>query len=260
MPSRLFTERRGPALVMTLSDPATRNSLSPQACAAGVEAVAGAEADDEIRCLVLRGDGAHFCAGGNLQRLLAARQASPAQQADAMEAFHGFVEALAACPKPTIAAVEGHAAGGGFSLALACDWIVASEAARFTMSYGRIGASPDGGATWALGRRVPRAVALALLWLPEAQPPQRLAALGLVHHVCGEGAALDTAIEVAERLAAMAPNAVASAKALIDAAPAAATLREQLDAERDHFVKNLFHANAGEGVQAFLDKRPPRFR
>ena len=78
MASEMLTERRGAALLMTLSEPATRNALSPQACAAGIEAIGTAEADDEIRAVVLQGDGAHFCAGGNVARLLSVRHEEPA--------------------------------------------------------------------------------------------------------------------------------------------------------------------------------------
>jgi enoyl-CoA hydratase/carnithine racemase len=258
MPSEMLSERRGAALVLTLSDPATRNSLSPQACAAGIEAVGGAEADPEIRALVLRGEGAHFCAGGNVQRLASARQAAPEVQAQSMERFHGFVEALRTCPKPVIAAVEGFAAGGGAALALACDLVVAAEDARFVLSYGKIGLSPDGGSSWHLARLLPRALALHMLWLPQPQTAREWHEHGLVHAVVDSGQALERALQIAESLARMAPNAVASAKELVDAAPRR-SLREQLDAERDHFVRNLFHRNGGEGLKAFLEKRPPRF-
>lgn len=258
MPSEMLTERRGPALVLTLSDPATRNSLSPQACAAGIEAVGGAEADPEIRCIVLRGDGAHFCAGGNVRRLASVRHGEPAEQLRSMERFHGFIEALHTCPKPVIAAVEGWAAGGGAALALACDLIVAAEDARFVFSYAKIGVSPDGGSTWQLARRLPRGLALLMAWLAEPMSARDWQAHGLVQQVCDSGAALSQALVLAERLATMAPNAIASAKELVDGA-CGRSLREQLDAERDHFVRNLFHRNGGEGLQAFADKRPPRF-
>ena len=258
MATELQSERRGAALVLTLSDPATRNALSPQLCAAGIEAVVGAESDPEIRASVLRGDGAHFCAGGNVQRLLGVRQREPGEQAKSMENFHGFVEALRTSPKPAIAAVEGWAAGGGAALALACDLVVAAEDARFVFSYGKIGLSPDGGSTWHLGRLLPRGLALQMAWLPEPMSARDWQAHGLVQAVCASGQALSQALALAERLAAMSPNAVASAKELIENAPRRG-LREQLDAERDHFVRNLFHRNGGEGLQAFVDKRAPKF-
>lgn len=258
MSSQMLTERRGPALVLTLSEPATRNALSPAACAAGVEAVIGAEDDAEIRAIVVRGEGAHFCAGGNVQRLSAARRGPVAEYAQSMERFHGFVEAIRTCPKPVIAAVEGWAAGGGASLALACDLVVAAEDARFVVSHGRIGLSPDGSATWHLARLLPRGLALKAIWLPEPASARDWLQLGLVQVVTDNGHALTAALELADRLAAMAPNALASAKELVNAAPDRG-LREHLDAERDHFVRNLFHRNGGEGLQAFLEKRAPRF-
>jgi enoyl-CoA hydratase/carnithine racemase len=263
MPSELHTERRSHTLVLTLSDPATRNTLSPQACTAGVEALETAESSDEIRCVVLRGEGSHFCAGGDLNRLRGTRTrddgAGPDMQLASIDQFHAFVEALRALPKPVIAAVEGFAAGGGFSLALACDLIVAAEDARFVMSYARIGLSPDGGGSWHLARLLPPSLALQMIWLPEPVGAVQMQQWGLVNRVAPNGEALGEALQLADRLAGMAPNALASAKELVRSA-ALRPLRAHLDDERDHFVANLFHRNGLEGLQAFLEKRAPRFR
>lgn len=258
MPSELQAQRQGPALVLTIRDPATRNSLSPQVYAAAVEALNLAETAPEVRAVVWRGDGAHFCSGGDLSRLAASRQLPAADIAANVQRFHDLVEALRAHPKPVIAAVEGFAAGGGCSLALACDLIVAARNARFVLSYGRAGLSPDGGGLWHLLRALPRAQALRLAWLPEPQGAEQWQALGLVHSVTEPGGALEAALALAGQLAAMAPNALASVKALAHGAPTRG-LHEHLDAERAHFVQNLQHANAGEGVAAFLEKRAPRF-
>ena len=259
MPSELKTERRDRTLVLTLSDPPTRNTLSPQVYAAGIESLATAEADAELRAIIITGDGAHFSAGGNVQRLQQTRRTDPLAQAAALKAFHDFIEAIRTCPKPVIAAVEGYAAGGGFSLALACDLIVAARDARFVMSYGRIGLSPDGGGSWHLSRALPRALALEALWLAEPLSAAQLHSHGLVNRVADSGRALAEALALAERLAAMAPNALASAKELVGAAGSRGLL-EQLDSEASEFVQNLVHDNAGEGLQAFFDKRPPTFR
>lgn len=259
MATQMLSERRDGALVLTLSDPATRNSLSPQANAAAVEALQTAEADRDVRCVILRGDGEHFCGGGNLQRLQAVRDQGPEVQHASMERLHGFVEALRSCPKPVIAAVEGYAAGAGAALVLACDLVVAAEDARFVFSYGRVGLSPDAGSTWHLPRLLPRALALQMLWLPEPMDARRWLAWGLVNEVVEHGRALDHALALAGRLGSMAPNALASVKELV-AESDARTLGEQLARERDHFVRNLFDDNGGEGIRAFLDKRTPRFR
>lgn len=259
MSSELKTQRQGNTLVLTLSDPATRNTLSEQLVAAGIEALNVAEADPALRAVILRGDGEHFCAGGNLRGLVERRQAGAHAQVQMLELLHQFVEALRVFPKPVIAAVEGAAAGAGFSLALACDLIVAAEDARFILSYARIGVTPDGGATWQLARALPRQLVQQWVWLAEPVSARQLQALGLVNWVTDAGQALAEALKVADRLAAMAPNAVAGAKELLNEA-ATAKLTEQLASERNHFIENLFHANAGEGLQAFFDKRPPVFR
>ena len=258
MPSELVTERRGATLVLTISDPPTRNTLSAQVVAAGIEALGASEAKDEVRAVVLRGEGAHFCAGGNLQGLLERRAAGRDAQRQTLEHLHHFIAAIRAYPKPVIAAVEGAAAGAGFSLALACDLIVAGSDARFVMSYAKVGLSPDGGATWNLARSLPRALAQQMIWLAEPVSAQALHGHGVVAAVVHSGGAFGEAILLAERLAAMAPNALASAKELLEQA-SGRTLAEQLRAERDHFLDNLFHDNGAEGVRAFMEKRAPRF-
>lgn len=259
MSSELHTERRGTTLVLTLSDPASRNSLSEQVSAAGVEALGVAESDPEVRAIVLRGAGDHFCGGSDLSRLGADRESGPGAQNQALQQFNTFVEAIRVCPKPVIAAVEGAAARGGFALALACDLVVAAADARFLLSYGSLGLTPDGGATWHLMQRVPRATVLEWLWFGEPVPVSRLQELGLVNRVTGHGEAFDTALALAERLGQCAPNAVASVKELVNQWPAL-TLTQQSALEREHAVQNLFEPNASEGLQAFADQRPPLFR
>jgi enoyl-CoA hydratase/carnithine racemase len=263
MAAELLTDRPAAhTLVLTLSDPAARNVLSPQVYAAGIEALGTAESDPTLRCIVLRGAGEHFCGGGDLQRLKSTRASGAgegaARQAQSIEALGGFVETLKAFPKPIVAAVEGYAAGAGFSLALACDMIVAAQDARFVMSYARVGLSPDGGGSWHLARRLPAALALELTMLAQPLEAARAHALGLVNALVPKGQALSAALALADRLAAMAPNALASAKELVHTAKER-PLHAHLDAERDHFVTNLFHDNGGEGIAAFFDKRPPKF-
>lgn len=259
MPSELRTERRDTTLLLTISDPATRNTLSDQVYAAGIEALETAESDQQIRAVVMRGDGAHFCSGGDVRRLAARRSQERAVSAQTIERFHQFIEALRVFPKPVIASVEGAAAGGGFSLALACDLIVAAEDARFSMAYARIGLSPDGGGAWQLARALPRQLVTQALWMAEPLSARQLHAFGLVNWVTAPGLALAEALRVATQLGqTTAPNALASVKELLQQATRR-SLTEHLACERDQFLDNLFHANGGEGLAAFLAKRPPRF-
>lgn len=245
-------------MVLTLSNPSQRNALGPAMYAAGVEALNVAETNPEIRSVVITGEGTLFCAGGNLQRLQDNRQQEPAVQAESIEGLHNWIEAIRTFPKPVVAAVEGAAAGAGFSLALACDFIVAASDAVFVMAYSNVALSPDGGASWSLARALPRQLVSELLMCGERISAERLHALGLINRVALPGQALDDALALAEKLNARAPNALASIKELVNEA-AGNSLTSQLALERDHFVRNLHHTNAGIGIAAFLAKQTPRY-
>ena len=258
MPAELQSTSHGQTMVLTIRNPEHRNALAAAICAAGVEALGAAETVPEVRSVVITGEGAGFCAGSPLQHLLAARHEPPESAALALEAVHSFIEAIRTFPKPVIAAVEGTASGAGFSLALACDLVVAADSAVFTMAYTQVGLSPDGGATWSLAQSLPRQLQAELMMTGERVTAGRLHALGVVNRLAPPGDALHEALALAERLNARAPNALASIKELMNEAPGS-TLNAQLGRERNHFVKNLHHANAGIGIEAFLAHATPRF-
>ena len=258
MAAELRSTVEGRTMVLTISNPEHRNALGPEMYAAGVEALSAAESNPEVRCVVLTGEGEVFCAGGNLQRLQANRQKPPEVQAQSIEQLHSWVEAIRTFPKPVIAAVEGPAAGAGFSLALACDLIVAARNAVFVMAYSSVALSPDGGGSWSLAQALPRQLVNELLMNGERIGAQRLHELGVVNRLCDAGQALGTALEWSEKLAARAPNVMTSIKELVSEA-GAHDLSTHLAAERDHFVKNLHHPNGGIGIAAFLNKQVPRY-
>jgi len=260
MAAALKSHSHGATLVLTISNPEHRNALGPDIYSAGIEAFNAADSNPEVRSIVITGEGAHFCAGGQLQRLLDNRQKPPEFQARTIEeGLHSWSRACRSCPKPVTAAVEGAAAGAGFSLALASDFVVAAENSVFVMAYSSVGLTPDGGGSWSLARQLPRATALKLLMLGERMDAQRLLDLGMVNELTTPGGSLDAALALAERLNARAPNVLASIKELVNDA-GTQTLHEQLGAERNHFVNNLHHANGGEGIAAFLEKRTPQYR
>jgi len=236
-----------------LSGPATRNALSPQVYAAGVETLNMAESSPDVRAVILTGAGDHFCAGGDLQRLAHNRLHDVQALSAHLDAFHQWIEALRSFPKPVLAAVEGVAAGGGVSLALACDLIVAAENARFVMAYSKVALSPDGGASWHLGRALGRARALEVLCLGEQQTAQQWQTLGLVQSLAPAGSALESALALAEHLATVAPGVLASVKDLLNDADR--PLRTQLDAEKQHFLSNLAKPSAGQAIDTFLHSR-----
>ncbi|MCO5100307.1 MAG: enoyl-CoA hydratase [Burkholderiaceae bacterium] len=258
MSARLLDERQGAVLVLRISNPGSRNALHPDVYSTGIEIFARASADPQVRAVVLAGDGDHFCAGGNLNRLRENRSNDPALQAASIDLLHRWVLAIRDCPKPVIAAVEGAAAGAGFSLVLACDLVVAALDARFAMSYVRIGLSPDGGSSWFLGSRVP--YPLAFEWLATGEPiaAAQLHAAGLVNELVEPGRALEAALGRAAKLARGPAFALAQIKTLLSRDERDALVHRQ-QRERDAFVAALFHEDAAEGIAAFLAKRRPRF-
>lgn len=258
MPAELKSTSQGGTMVLTISNPDHRNALGPEIYAAGVEALNAADSSADVRSVVITGAGSTFCAGGNLQRLLENRATPREVQAQSIDGLHGWIEAIRSFPKPVIAAVEGAAAGAGFSLALACDFIVAADNAVFVMAYSSVALSPDGGGSWSLARALPRQLVSEILMCGERLGAPRLHALGVVNQVTAPGAALDAALALGDKLNARAPNALASIKELMNEAQAA-TLERQLASEREHFVANLHHANGGIGISAFLEKQKPRY-
>jgi enoyl-CoA hydratase/carnithine racemase len=258
MTAELKSTSRGRTMVLTLSNPEHRNALGPEMYAAGVEALSVAESSPDVRSVVITGEGKLFSAGGNLLRLQANRQQPPEVQAQSIEGLHSWIEAIRTFPKPVIAAVEGAAAGAGFSLALACDFIVAADDAFFVMAYSNVALSPDGGATWSLSQSLPRQLVSELLMAGERIGATRLHELGVANRITPSGKALTEALALAETLNSRAPNALASIKELMNDA-AGASFSRQLASEKDHFVRNLHHANGGIGIAAFLARQPPDY-
>lgn len=258
MPAQLLLERRGPVAILRISNPGAHNALHPDIYEAGIAQFETIRRDPGVRAVVLAGEGENFCAGGNLNRLLENRGKDPSVQMASIDTLHAWVRAIRGCDCPVIAAVEGAAAGAGFSLALACDMLVAAQDARFVMAYVRVGLSPDGGATHWLGTRVPYPAAFEMLATGEAVGAERLHALGVVNRVVASGSAIEQAVALAERLSRGPAGALARIKRLLDAAAAAPPAR-QLERERDAIVQCLFHADGEEGIRAFLEKRKPRF-
>lgn len=259
MSAELQASRRDGTLILTLSNPGARNALHPDMYAAAIETLSTAERDATVRAVVLTGADHFFCAGGNLNRLLENRARPKSEQADSIDNLHRWVEALRDCPKPVIAAVDGAAAGAGFSLALACDLIVAGSSAKFVMAYVKVGLTPDGGGSWFLSQALPRQLATEMIMEGKPVLAPRLHQLGIVNRVVADGTALDAALAWADELAQLSPNALERIKSLLGEAPHN-TLAQHFEAEKHSFVESLHHRDAQEGISAFLDKRPPQYR
>jgi enoyl-CoA hydratase/carnithine racemase len=243
MPADLRTERRGATLVLSFADPTSRNRLGEQTLVAGIEAITIAESDASLRCVVLRGDGADFCAGSDTNAAPGASAAEAAAAHWSLASRLGqFAEALRTFPGPVIGAVEGLVGGAGLALVLACDLVVAAEDARFAGSSAAPGAVADAAAQAVFADGLPRGVALDWLWLGDARSlARKLHALGLLHQVCTPGNAVVEACALAERVAALPDSLRVGAKAQLDIARRA-TLAQQIAQARDRLSPALLRS------------------
>lgn len=251
--------RHGRVLELEMSNPAARNALLPETSRQLTRVLRLAGDDDGIGAVVLRGAGEHFCAGGNVKSLAAMRAGEPRQAIfDRISAINELARALRATAKPVIAAVEGHAAGAGFSIALACDLIVAADDAVFTMAYVKIGVNPDGGGTWFLARALPPQLASELALTARPASAALLAGHGVVNRVVAAGRTRAAALAWAAEIAEGATHAIGRTKRLLWEA-LAGDLSGQLEREREAFADGMYGPEGGEGFAAFVAKRKPRF-
>ena len=242
-----------------MSNPARRNALTPEISTGLTRALRLADEDEGIGAIVLRGAGEHFCAGGDLKSLAELRATRPRQAiVERINAVNELARALRGVSKPVIAAVEGHAAGAGFSIALGCDLVVAAENATFTLSYVKIGVNPDGGGSWFLARALPPQLASELALTARPIDSARLAALGVVNRVVPPGTARGAALGWAAEIADGATRAIGRTKRLLHEA-ACRDLAAHLEHERESFAGLLHGPEGAEGLAAFLEKRKPRF-
>lgn len=257
MSALAYLRDQGNRLEVVNANTGRRNALSPEYYAVLTDALARAAGDPRVAAVILCAEDGFFCSGGDLTMLAERRSLPRAGRLDRIEALHGVIRAIIACPKPVIAAVEGGAAGAGVSLAFACDLVVAARDAAFSIAYVRAGLVPDGGLTATLGRNLPHAKLMRMALLGDPVGAERLFALGALADLAEPGAALATAQALANRLAAGPTATQGAIKALINARDA--TLGAQMAREREAMADALASPEAAEGISAFLEKRRPDF-
>jgi 2-(1,2-epoxy-1,2-dihydrophenyl)acetyl-CoA isomerase len=257
----------GVALV-TLNRPEVLNALGGDLPRLFVDAFADCRSDPAVRCVAITGAGRGFCAGGDVRGMGSMIQGSlaGAPAADDIEGsiamFRQFQDDLIttvhAFPKPTVALVNGAAAGGGMGLALACDLRVASDKARFVTAFRNIGLSDDCGVAYFLERIAGRAVALELLYLSEPVDASRALALRLVNRVVAHDALLAEGIALAAEIARGPTASLARMKANVTFAERA-TLSEVLEREAIGWKIGQLGPDHREAVAAFMEGRKPSF-
>lgn len=260
MDQPLLVARRGPVALLTLNRPEVRNALSPWLYAELEQAVRAL--GEEVRCLVITGQGEAFCSGDDVKQTLGGGAGGPGPVAEALAReprLTPAADALLRCPIPVIAAVNGPAVGWGMELALMADLRVASERARFGELFVLRGLCCDVAGLARLAQLVGREHAAALLYTGAVVDAGEALRIGLVSRVVAHERLLDEALSLAERIAANPPLAVRKLKA---------GLARALDPDWDDLgrwvaasLAELFRSeDHREGVAAFLDKRPPRFQ
>jgi 2-(1,2-epoxy-1,2-dihydrophenyl)acetyl-CoA isomerase len=251
-------ELRGEVALVTLDRPDVYNSVDVLLATGLVDAAT--RAGEEARAMVLTGAGKAFCAGADLADLGGDEEGRSTDLAALIrDRFNPVVVALTEAAVPTIAAVNGVAAGAGIGLAMACDLRVASDQASFVSAFINVALVPDSGSSWFLNRSVGLSRAMEIATSGRRVPADEAAAIGLVHRVVTRAHVVDEALAWADQLAAGPTGAYVATRKLLHRA-AASTLAEALALEEQVQGELGFRAAHREGVRAFLEKRPPDFR
>jgi 2-(1,2-epoxy-1,2-dihydrophenyl)acetyl-CoA isomerase len=258
--TELIEHFAGGVLTLTLNRPERLNALTGPMLAALLAALRRAAVDTQVRAVVLTGAGNAFCAGGDVKAMA---ESDPAQHTleSRTQQLRENMECsrlLREMPKPTIAAVRGAAAGAGLSLALACDLLLASDSAKFTSAFVKVGLSGDFGSTWFLTQLLgPRARAFALL-SPIARADEALQ-LGLATRVVPDAELDAQAAALARQLADGPTLTIGHIKANLNFAEQGATLAQALDHEAIRHIRCSMTEDHQEAARAFVEKRAPKF-
>jgi enoyl-CoA hydratase len=250
----LGVARAGGVLTLTLDRPGQLNALTDELSDAFAHELERAASYDDVRVVVLRGAGRAFCAGADISAVDGPMQLD----VRALDRANRIVRAITRLDKPVVAGVHGVAAGVGCSIALAADLCVAAESASFLLAFTRIGLMPDGGSTASVAASIGRARAMRMALLAEPLTGREAYDAGLVSHLVEDEAFETMLSEVAARLAAAPPLAMAATKRAVNA-EAFGGLDEALERERTGQTMLLRTRDAAEGMRAFAERRHPDF-
>lgn len=258
----LLLDQTGAIATLTFNRPESRNALSTDMRTLLIQSLHALEMDDSVRCIVLKGAGEHFMAGGDVKAMATLLQQPPVairnQVMLRIHDLHPIMFALRRLPKPIIASVAGAAAGAGVSLALAADLVIADENAYFTLAYCHLGTSPDGGASFQLPRAVGIKKAMEIALLGDRHTAREAQAMGLINFVANAGELPAQTAQLAQRLAQGPTHAYGNTKRLLYRS-LANDFEAQLQFEAENFAECAARADFKEGVTAFVEKRRAHF-
>jgi len=246
----------GPIATITLNRPAAFNAIDLSIAKKLEQLSAEVEASDDIQVLVIEGQGRAFCAGGDLQTMSAAAAADTVAPVigELLHHYHAFIATLRRMPKIVLASVHGSAAGAGLSLAFVADLCIATEDARFTPAYAKLGVSPDGGGTVGVVASVGARRALQIFLAEDSFSATQAYDWGLVAKIVPAAELKAATRELAHRLAQNAPAALAVTKALIHRAHVT-PVEQQLDAERDAIIDCMHTEEFRVAVKKFTSRK-----
>jgi 2-(1,2-epoxy-1,2-dihydrophenyl)acetyl-CoA isomerase len=254
----LKLERLGAVARLTLNRPSVGNSFDVPLARALMETAIACDEDETVRCVLLTGAGRMFCAGGDVAGFANAGENAAGLIKEITAYLHSAISRFARMPKPLVTAINGPAAGAGFSLALLGDIVLAAKSANFTLAYSAIGLSPDGGATFLLPRLVGLRRAQELILLNTRVTADEAAAMGLITRAVDDAAFEAETLAIAEKLARAPTGALGRARELL-LRSYGASLEEQMEVESRAIGESARSAHGREGVAAFLAKRKPDF-
>lgn len=241
--------------VLTFNRPELYNALNTESITVAAAMVQELEQDSEVRVVVLTGAGKAFIAGADIAEM---REKTPAQAREYAELGHALMRSIEQLNKPVIAAINGYCLGGGMEVALASDIRVASERARFGLPETILGIIPGWGAVPRATRLVGEAATKELLFTGDLIDARRGLEIGVVNHVVSHDELMGFVLEMAKRMCRQSRFAVARAKEVVNASLDKA-LADACAKETDAFVACFENGDHAEGMQAFLEKREPRF-
>jgi 2-(1,2-epoxy-1,2-dihydrophenyl)acetyl-CoA isomerase len=252
-------QRRGAAATIVLDRPKAMNAVDPQLAEDLLRALADAASDDEVRAVLLTGNGRAFCSGADLRAGFdPTPDGHPNVQKALHERFHPIIQTLREMPKPVVAAVNGAAAGIGCSFALACDLVVAAESAYFLLAFVNIGLVADGGSSLLIPERIGFARAAEMAMLGERVGADEALEWGLINRVTPDEDLMDEANALVDRLAAGPTLSYAGTKRQLNAWQFS-RMQGQLELEAAIQQELASSQDFMEGVTAFVEKRDPRF-